>query len=203
MLQELDDTTKHLQRKWLIFMLERVGQNNLPRLLDYYESIGWISGGVAKKLIELADKEKRYKGPTWTLSAQEHGKSMIFIERISGRHIDKTFLNTHPGKAVLESDNIQKKKPRAGYLEGNRSKKGKMAYTIQRQEVTIKNLEQELEKKDTEIEKLGEKIHELEQELNETREKVKKNLIFRGLLEENIRLAKGSYRVHKTPARKM
>ena len=96
MLQELDDSTKYLQRKWLLFMLERVGHNNLPRLLDYYESLGWISGGVAKKLFELANKEKRYNGPTWTLSAQEHGKSMIFIEGISGRHIDKRRSASEP-----------------------------------------------------------------------------------------------------------
>ncbi|MCZ7358270.1 MAG: hypothetical protein O8C66_06260 [Candidatus Methanoperedens sp.] len=203
MLQELDDSTKYLQRKWLLFMLERVGHNNLQRLLDYYESLGWISGDVAKKLFELANKEKRYNGPTWTLSAQEHGESMFFIERISGRHINKPFLNARPGKAVSEPADTKKKKPRAGYLEGNRSKKGKMAYTIQRQEVTIKNLEQELEKKDIEMETLGEKLQELEQQLDEARKAVKKDLIFRGIMDENIRLSKGSSQVHKSNRKKM
>lgn len=173
-------------------MLERVGHNNLPRLLDYYEGIGWISENVSNRLLELADEEKRYIGPSWTLSAEEHRKSMLFIEKISGKEIDDSLLISAPGRASLEPADAEKIRPRAGYLEAYSRRKGELEVTIQRREVTIKNLEQELEKKDAEMGKLKEKTQELEGQLAGCRMEVKKNLIYREILEENIRLKKGS-----------
>jgi archaellum component FlaD/FlaE len=45
--QEIQYTEEKTLSQWLMFMLERVGHNNLPMLLDYYENLGWISMDVS------------------------------------------------------------------------------------------------------------------------------------------------------------
>lgn len=176
MLEELDDASLETQRKWLRFMLERVGTNNLPHLLDYYESIGWISRKVANRLLELSKKEKRYTASSWKLSPEEHRKSLLFIEKIMGKPLDYDLFPTE--------------REREGYIEAKRLENEKKTLEIQRREVTIKNLERELEKKNEEIHKLNEIIHELEEELNICRAELKKSQMYRSILKENLRLRK-------------
>jgi len=183
-----EDTNEKILEQWLRFMLERVGHNNLPLLLDHYEDIGWISSNVSDKLIELAESQKqRYVGPSWTLSAEEHRVSMLFIEKLQGKPVEISVLSTiAPKKAKLQQ--IERAAPREGYIESHRLEKEDLEFAVQRREVTIRNLEVELEKKDVEINKLKENIQELEYQLNETKDEVKNHRIYRGLLEENIRL---------------
>ncbi len=179
MLQILDDTTGSTQQQWLKFMLERVGHNNLLPLLEYYESIGWISIDVTDRLLLLAENEKiRYKGPTWTLSPQEHRTSMLFIEKLQGRQVDIPPMSvSSPARANVETGGITVEKI-------------DMEFTIQRREVTIKNLEQELENRDVEISKLKERLKELEGLYEESQIELKKNRVYREILEENVRLRK-------------
>ena len=183
-----EDTNEKILEQWLRFMLERVGHNNLPLLLDHYEEIGWISSNVSDKLIELAESQKqRYVGPSWTLSAEEHRVSMLFIEKLQGKPVEISVLsNLAPLKAKLQQ--IERAAPREGYIESHRLEKEDLEFAVQRREVTIRNLEAELEKKDAEISKLKESIQELEYQLNESRDEVKNHRIYRGVLEENIRL---------------
>ncbi len=196
MLQILDDTTGSTQQQWLKFMLERVGHNNLPQLLEYYESIGWISIDVTDRLLSLAENEKiRYKGPTWTLSPQEHRTSMLFIEKLQGRQVDiPTTCLFSPARANPEPDGMSVK-PRESYLEAHRMEKIDMEFTIQRREVTIKNLERELEKKDLELIKLKERIEELEILYQESQTELGKHRMYREILEENIRLRRAGFSV--------
>lgn len=190
MLKELNDSSKEALCEWLVFMLERVGHNNLPQLLDYYISIGWISEDVANRLLELADREKRYKGTSWTLSAEEHRMSLLFIEKIMGREIDNSLLNfPRPGRASLEA--VKNTRPREGYLEAHRNEKENLEFIIHRNMVTIKNLEQELEDRDARIDELRKSVCELEEQLDGCRKELKKNNIYRKIFEENIRLKKG------------
>jgi len=183
-----EDPKEKILEQWLRFMLERVGHNNLPLLLDHYEDIGWISSNVSDKLIELAEYQKqRYVGPSWTLSAEEHRVSMLFIEKLQGKPVEISVLSTiAPKKAKLQQ--IERAAPREGYIESHRLEKEDLEFAVQRREVTIRNLEAELEKKDVEISKLKEIMLELEYQLNETKDEVKNHRIYRGLLEENIRL---------------
>ncbi len=183
-----EDSNEKILEQWLRFMLERVGHNNLPLLLDHYEDIGWISSNVSDKLIELAESQKqRYVGPSWTLSAEEHRISMLFIEKLQGKPVEISVLSTiAPIKAKLQQ--IERETPREGYIESNRLEKEDLQFAVQRREVTIRNLEVELEKKEVEINKLKENIQELEYHLNETRDEVKHHRIYRGVLEENMRL---------------
>ena len=186
MLQILDETTKNSQLNWLKFMLERVGQNNLSRLLEYYQNIGWISIDVADSLQALADTEKtRYCGPSWTLSPEEHRISLQYIEKLQGKQIEVPNITVSPGKAnIINAD----RKPRESHLEANKLMKDDMEYTIQRREVTIKNLEDELEKKDEELCKLRKKIKEIESLYEESQTELKKHSVFREIFEENLKL---------------
>ncbi|MFH0904210.1 MAG: FlaD/FlaE family flagellar protein [Methanobacteriota archaeon] len=188
--QEIAYIEEKTLSQWLMFMLERVGHNNLPKLLDYYENLGWISMDVSDKLIDLAETQKqRYVGPSWTLSAEEHRISMLFIEKLQGKPVEISLLSTiAPAKA--KPLQTERETPREGYIESHRLEKNELEFAVQRREVTIRNLEAELEKKDLEISKLKEIIQELEYQLNENQDEIKKNRIYKGILEENIRLRK-------------
>ena len=76
---------------WVEFLMEKVGRNNLMDVLDYYTEIGWIGDGVSGKILAYASGIDYYdEKPTWKLMPQDHTKSLMFIERLSGRKIDRT-----------------------------------------------------------------------------------------------------------------
>jgi len=195
MLEELDETSIETQRKWLKFLLERVGHNNLPRLLNYYKSIGWISDPVTQKLLELANIEKRYKGISWTLSAQEQRISRLYIEKLKGHVIEDSLLQVpFPGKARPDMEKIIEIRP-AQYLHPLEKKK--MEFNIHRREVTISNLEKELDEKYTEIEALNKRMRELEAQLLESNKELMRNKIYMEIMDQNIRIKKAT---RKKPA---
>ena len=195
MLEELEDNSIETQRKWIKFLLERVGHNNLPRLLNYYKSIGWISDHVAQRLLELASIEKRYKGVSWTLSAQEQRISRLYIEKLKGHIIEESLLQIpFPGKARPDMEKKVEIRP-AQYLHPVEKKK--MEFNIHRRDVTISKLEKELDEKYTEIEALNERIRELEAELLESNKELMRNKIYMEIMNQNIRIKKI---VRKKPA---
>jgi hypothetical protein len=188
MLEELNDNSIETQRKWIKFLLERVGHNNLPRLLNYYKSICWISDPVADRLLELASIEKRYKGISWTLSAHEQRISRLYIEKLKGHIIEESLLQVpFPGKARPDMEKKVEIRP-AQYLHPVEKKK--MEFNIHRREVTISNLEKELDEKYTEIEALNERIHELEAQLFESNKELMRNKIYMEIMDQNIRIKK-------------
>jgi uncharacterized coiled-coil protein SlyX len=190
MLEELDDNSIETQRKWIKFLLERVGHNNLPRLLNYYKSIGWISDPVADRLLELAGIEKRYKGASWTLSAQEQRISRLYIEKLKGHNIEDSLLQVpFPGKARPDVEKKIEIRP-ADYMHPVEKKK--MEFNIHRREITISNLEKELDEKYTEIETLNERIRALENELLESNKESMRNKIYMELMDQNIRIKKAA-----------
>ncbi len=191
MLEKLTDNTIDTQRKWLKFLLERVGHNNLPRLIDYYKSIGWISESAGRGLLALAGQEKRYKSTSWTLSAEEHRISRHYIEKLEGKQIDESVLNVvPPGKAVPVSLKKIEIRPADRIQPLHPVEKKKLEFEVHRREVAIDNLEQALEEKDEEINKLKKMMQELELQLDECQKEIKKNKIFVDLLDQNARLRK-------------
>jgi len=194
MLEELNDTSVEIQRKWLKFLLERVGHNHLPRLLNYYKSIGWISESAAGRMLEIASIEKRYKGISWTLSAEEQRISRLYIEKLKGREIEDSLLNVpFPGKA--RPDIEQRIEIRqTEYMHP--VEKQKMEVRIHRREVTINNLEQELEENYAEIGKLKERIRELEKALDESGKELKRNKIYMEIMDQNIRIKKIDHKLY-------
>jgi len=199
MLEELDDTSIETQRRWLLFILERVGHNNLPKLIDYYRSIGWISDTVANRLLALAAHEKRYKGSSWTLSAEEHRISRLYIEKLKGRKIDESILSV-PLTARVKPDPVKKIEPQRENIHPVERKK--IEFTIHRREVTIKNLEQELQEKDIDIGKLNEMIAGLEAELKECQKEVMRNRIYMDILDQNVRIRKAGRASSKGKSKK-
>jgi len=188
MLEELYDNSIETQRKWLKFLLERVGHNNLPSLLNYYKSIGWISDSVAQRLLAFANIEKRYKGVSWTLSAQEQRISRLYIEKLKGNVIEESCLQeSFPGKARPDVEKKIEIRP-PEYMHPVEKKK--MEFNIHRREVTISNLEKELEEKYEEIETLNRRIFELETELLERNKELMRNKIYMEIMDQNIRIKK-------------
>ncbi|TRZ88232.1 MAG: hypothetical protein D4R88_08245 [Methanosarcinales archaeon] len=197
--QEIEYTEEKTLSQWLMFMLERVGHNNLPQLLDYYENLGWISMDVSDRLVDLAETQKqRYVGPSWTLSAEEHRISMLYIEKLQGKPVEISLLSTIAQTKISQTKakplQNERTSPRESYIESHRLEKNELEFAVQRREVTINNLEAELEKKDLEMGKLKEIIQELEYQINENQDEIKKNRIYKGILEENIRLKKVDFR---------
>ena len=80
---------------WIEFLMERVGRNNLMDALDYYVDIEWISEDVRSEIMAYARGIDYYvEKPTWRLLPEDHTKSLLFIERLCGRKIDKNMLST-------------------------------------------------------------------------------------------------------------
>jgi len=79
---------------WIEFLLEKVGRNNLSEVLEYYIDIGWISEEVCEKMIAYANGIDYYvERPTWKLLPDDHTRSLMFIEQLKGKKLDKTMLS--------------------------------------------------------------------------------------------------------------
>ena len=79
---------------WIEFLLEKVGRNNLAEILEYYIEIGWISEDVCSKMITYANGIDYYvERPTWKLLPEDHTKSLMFIEQLSGKKFDKNMFS--------------------------------------------------------------------------------------------------------------
>ncbi len=95
-LQSFDNRaeTSIILLNWIEFLLEKVGRNNLTEVLEYYIDIGWISEEVCEKMIAYANGIDYYvERPTWKLLPDDHTKSLMFIEQLKGRKLDKTMLS--------------------------------------------------------------------------------------------------------------
>lgn len=79
--------------KWVEFLLETVGHQNLPEVLDYYVDIGWISEKVTMKLLAYASGMVAPRGRAKEkLSTKDHLRSLLFIEKLRGRAFDQSKL---------------------------------------------------------------------------------------------------------------
>lgn len=95
-LQYLDNKaeTSIMLLNWIEFLLEKVGRNNLSDVLEYYIDIGWISEEVCEKMIAYANGIDYYvERPTWKLLPDDHTKSLMFIEQLRGKKLDKSMLS--------------------------------------------------------------------------------------------------------------
>ncbi len=79
---------------WIEFLMEKVGRNNLFDVLEYYVEIGWISEEVSAKMMAYANGIDYYvERPTWKLLPEDHTKSLLFIEQLRGRKVDKNLFS--------------------------------------------------------------------------------------------------------------
>ncbi len=84
--------------KWLGFLIERVGMQNLEEVLEFYYQIGWISEEVLNTLLRYAEGIRpHHREPDWRpdekLTIQDHLVSLLFIERLRGVKITRELLD--------------------------------------------------------------------------------------------------------------
>ncbi len=81
--------------RWLEFLLDNYGPENTMDVLDYYESIGWISQSVKEQMIKftkmtgLISAVQEYKVKP---SIQDHIVTMLFIEKLNGGEITRDLI---------------------------------------------------------------------------------------------------------------
>lgn len=91
--------------KWLQYLIDRCGQDNLANILDYYVDIGWISEDAKIKLVDFSHgiTEDKTDGDTikrdiTNLPSKDHIQSLIFIQKLKGKELDKHFLDKIDGE---------------------------------------------------------------------------------------------------------
>lgn len=116
-----DYLTLVLVMRFIEFLFERVTRDKISLVLDYYVDVGWISEDVKSEIMSYARGEMqdvtKYMGheevreemfrdlppPTaapykkvedWRLSADDHLKSLLFVQKIAGLEVDKDRLNS-------------------------------------------------------------------------------------------------------------
>lgn len=77
----------------LELLIELVGSNNMPSILDYYVEIGWISENARLELLAYASgMDYHDEKANWKLSTDDHLKILWFIEQLCGHKINKNRL---------------------------------------------------------------------------------------------------------------
>lgn len=94
-----DMTSTMVALKWLGFLIDRVGMQNLENVLEFYYEIGWISENVLNTLLKYANGTKpHHREPNWRpddkLTIQDHLISLLFIERLRGVRITREILDS-------------------------------------------------------------------------------------------------------------
>jgi len=93
--------------KWLQYLIDKCGRENLSNILDYYVDIGWISQDAKISLIEysqgITDEGKKGEHTTTTkkvndLPSRDHIQSLIFIQKLKGKKLDKHFIERIDGE---------------------------------------------------------------------------------------------------------
>jgi len=81
--------------KWLQYLIDRCGRPNLSEVLNYYVDIGWISDEAKINIMDYSNgiTEEIAKTGTTDLQAKDHIQSLLFIQKIKGKQIDKHFID--------------------------------------------------------------------------------------------------------------
>jgi flagellar protein FlaD len=82
--------------KWLQYLVDKLGKNNLPHILGYYVDIDWISDDVRLDLIKyskgIIDAKEGIKKEMAHLSTKDHIQSLLFIQKLKGQQLDERFI---------------------------------------------------------------------------------------------------------------
>ena len=103
--------------KWLQYLLDKCGRDNLSNILDYYVDIGWISEDAKISLIDysqgITDEGKKGEIPRKSITdlpSKDHIQSLIFIQKLKGKQFDKHFIDRIDGeltRITKKLDNYQ------------------------------------------------------------------------------------------------
>jgi archaellum component FlaD/FlaE len=90
-----DVTSSMISVQWINFMIERVGPDNVPTLLEFYRKLNWIGQDVKTSML-LQMKGMRYDTKVvredWKMEPRDHLKSLIYIHKIKGTELDRDAL---------------------------------------------------------------------------------------------------------------
>ena len=82
--------------KWLQYLVDKLGKNNLPDILGYYVDVDWISDDVRLDLIKyskgITDAKEGVKKGMANLSTKDHIQSLLFIQKLKGQQLDERFI---------------------------------------------------------------------------------------------------------------
>jgi archaellum component FlaD/FlaE len=87
-----------LLMRWLQYLIDKLGQNNLSEILDYYVNINWITEDVRLDLIKYA-KGITFQEDTSIKDSQknvftidDHLQSFMFIQKLKGTKFQEDYL---------------------------------------------------------------------------------------------------------------
>jgi len=91
--------------KWLQYLIDKCGRDNLSVILDYYVDIEWISEDAKISLLDYSqgiteeqnEEEKKDKNLT-NLPAKDHIQSLLYIQKLKGIQFDRHFLDRIEGE---------------------------------------------------------------------------------------------------------
>ena len=93
--------------KWLQYLLDKCGRDNLSNILDYYVDIGWISQNAKISLIDYSqgitgesNNEEVTRQNITNLPSKDHIQSFIFIQKLKGKQFDKHFIDRIDGEVA-------------------------------------------------------------------------------------------------------
>jgi len=91
--------------KWLQYLIDKCGRQHLSNILDYYVDIGWISEDAKISLIDYShgiteerNQDSNMDQEIHDLPSKDHIQSLLFIQRLKGKQIDKHFLERINGE---------------------------------------------------------------------------------------------------------
>ncbi len=99
-LSELVNDPEHIivLFKWLQYLIDKIGSEQLPSMLNYYVDIHWISENVCMNLLKYAkgitfeEEEKTKQHHLSTFTTTDHLQSFLFIQKLKGTALTEDFL---------------------------------------------------------------------------------------------------------------
>lgn len=92
--------------KWLQYLIDKCGRDNLSNILDYYVDIDWITQDAKINLIDYSQgiTDEGNKGEDFSqknisdLPSRDHIQSLIYIQKLKGIQVDKHFIDKIDGE---------------------------------------------------------------------------------------------------------
>jgi len=92
--------------KWLQYLIDKCGRDNLSNILDYYVDIGWVSQDAKISLLDYSNgiKEEKTGDSSATgrnitdLPSKDHIQSFVYIQKLKGKQLDKHFIDRIDGE---------------------------------------------------------------------------------------------------------
>lgn len=107
---EKDLITQRLCLEWLEFLMEMVGRNNIPDLLEYYVELGWISEEVQYELLSYVRGIDYFvEKDSWKLSADDHIKSYWFVRKIAKKPIKRSELKMLKRQVEIAMEKVEQR----------------------------------------------------------------------------------------------